>query len=518
MKNKYKIIKVIATGGMATIYKAEQISLSRLVIIKKLHPHLASDKEFVKRFEREANILGKLTHKNIVEIIDFYNIKGDYYIVLEYVEGKSLNKLIGEIGALPLELANYIVFEIALGLSTAHKQKILHRDIKPGNIMISKDGTVKISDFGLALSLEGTEITEPGATIGTPAYLPPELLKGERASQKSDIYSLGILFYEIITGKNPFEGENRFETINNILYKKLHPIKLLNNADNNAIIKIISKMTKVDPKARYGNIDLILQDLSHHIRATQKNLAQFLSNPVNIGITIEETKQKNKGIFVFGSLLLLTIILFITVSIEQKRYKNYISKNPLTVIHYHRNYKDTLNNRRDTVVQNNSTKIKKLPLNNNNKMNILSLPVVKKDSYGFIKIVIKPWAKIYIDNIFYGNTPISNPIKLISGNHSLTLKHPNRKEYSTSITIVKDETLYVNIILEKAYGYFKIIVHPWAEIYLDGEKKGVTPIEKPFRFTSGEHLLELKKGKSTLWQKTIIIPVKDTLRETINLE
>ncbi|TET17664.1 MAG: serine/threonine protein kinase, partial [Candidatus Cloacimonadota bacterium] len=298
MDHKYKIIKVIATGGMATIYKAEQVSLSRMVVIKKLHPHLASDIELVKRFEREAKILGRLNHKNIVEIIDFYKKNGDYFIVLEYVDGKSLRELLKEAGSLPLHIANFIILEIASGLLTAHKSGILHRDIKPGNIMIGNNGIIKISDFGLALALEGTEITEPGVTIGTPAYLPPELIKGKKATPRSDIYSLGILFYEIVTGRNPFKGTNRYETINNILYKKLPPIQLKQDSKNKDISIIITKMTRSNPKTRYENIDSVVRDLTPHTTANQDNLIKFLSTPEESEYAAEIQRRFSSGIFV----------------------------------------------------------------------------------------------------------------------------------------------------------------------------------------------------------------------------
>ncbi len=505
---------------MATIYKGEQISLARPVIIKKLHPHLAADKELVKRFEREAKILGKLSHKNIVEIIDFYKIKGDYFIVLEFVDGKSLKELVKEVGTLPLNIANFIVFEILSGLAVAHKQGILHRDIKPGNIMIGENGMVKISDFGLALSLEGAEITEPGATIGTPAYLPPELVRGEKASPKTDIYSLGLLYYEILTGTNPFEGKNRFETINNVLYKKLPTIQITNNDKDKVITRIITKMTKADLRGRYGNIDSILQDLSPHNTISQKNLALFISNPTIKEEMREVRKTSSRGSLVYALLLILVIFVAIAMMVEKERVEKFNSLNLPPVVHYQNNKDDTVNEKVDTAtVLKNSIEIHAPKKNNNsNKKDTLRPPVINQDSYGFIKLLVKPWAKIFIDNVLYGNTPLSEPIRLTVGEHHLTFRHPNRKEFSENFTIAKDETLKISITLEATYGYLKISVSPWAEIYIDGEQRGVTPIAKPLYLTSGEHLLELKKGDSILWHEIINIPAEDTLKKTITLE
>ncbi len=516
MDHKYKIIKVIATGGMATIYKAEQVSLSRMVIIKKLHPHLASDIELVKRFEREAKILGRLNHKNIVEIIDFYEENGDYFIVLEYVDGKSLRGLLKEVGSLPLHIANFIILEIASGLSTAHKNGILHRDIKPGNIMIGNNGIVKISDFGLALALEGTEITEPGVTIGTPAYLPPELIKGKKATPKSDIYSLGILFYEIVTGRSPFEGANRYETINKILYKKLPPIHLKQDSENKDISMIITRMTRSNPKTRYGNINSIVRDLTPHTTANQHDLVKFLSAPEKSEYIAESQKRFSSGIFVYGALLLIVMFVSLAMMVGTK-YMN--SHNiPLHEVHYFPRNNDSLIEQPDTTTEANSIEVEDTVSHSiTPKKDSTSAPMVLSELYGYLKPVAIPWAEIIIDDISHGNTPLSHPIKLTTGNHFIKLKHPNRKEFSQLISIAKDETLRIQITLQEVFGFLRINVNPWAEIYIDGEKKGITPIADPIRLTTGEHELELKKGESILWKKTIKIPLNDTLKQTINL-
>ena len=516
MKDKYKIINVITTGGMATIYKGEQISLSRPVIIKKLHPHLASDKELVKRFEREAKILGRLNHKNIVEVIDFFKKEGDYFIVLEYIEGSSLKELIEQVGILPLNIAIFILSEIALGIAAAHKKGILHRDIKPENIMVSKDGRIKVSDFGLASLLEGVEITEPGSTIGTPAYLAPELIRGQKASRSSDIYSLGLVFYELLTGINPFRGKNRFETINRRLYKRLPITHLAKNIENKAIIKILAKMTKSDSKNRYSNIETILKDLLPYNTSSPKEFVQFLSYPHNRKhIKEEENNLKVTGIVVYSSLLLIVIIIFFGIIIGNRRIRS--SNVNSFSIPVKTKVREKPKN--DTLFVNNFIKQEAPPVMTNiKKIDSGLTPTLTEKSCGFIKLVVKPWAKIFIDDVFYASTPLSKPIKLNVGEHLLRFKHPNRKEFSETVTIAKNETLKINITLEEINGYLKINVNPWAEIYLDGKKKGTTPIAKPILLSSGEHILELKKGKSVLWHQTINIPVEDTLRKTINLE
>lgn len=519
MEDKYKIVKVIATGGMATIYQGEQVSLSRPVIIKKLHPHLAQDSELVKRFEREAKILGSLNHPNIVEVIDFYTENGDYYIVLEFISGRSLKELTREIGHLPVPIASFIVYQIAAGLSAAHKKGILHRDIKPANIMISDDGKVKISDFGLALALEGAEITEPGATIGTPAYLPPELIRGEKATPRSDVYSLGVLFYEITTGANPFEGENRFDTINNILYKKPPPIVFTDEGEHKPVAAIISRMIKQDPRVRYGTVDALRNDLSPYNTATLDQFWKFLQNPASTDAVAVSKKALPTGTIIYSMALVAVIIVSLALVLENRRVRT-IYQTLRSFAPYQHAAGDTVSGPNDTIT---TAMLDSAPIGDTAAHLIIppdtgAAPPVNVTGAGFLRPLVKPWAEVYIDDAYYGSTPLAAPIELAAGNHLLLLKHPNRKAYTELITITRGETLRVVATLEEVYGYLKISVSPWAEIYIDGEKKGVTPIAEPLRLTSGTHVLELKKDETIQWKHTIEIPVEDTLKKTIVLK
>ncbi len=226
----------IAVGGMATVYKG--IYNGKDVVIKKLHSHLGEAKEFVKRFKREAEILKRLRHPNIIRFLSFERIENDYFLILEYVEGENLGTIIQK-RKIPISICLNLGLQIAKGIHFVHKNGIIHRDIKPSNIIISKNGIAKILDFGLAYE-EGVRFTEPGVYIGTPAYIAPEVLNGGKYSKVSDVFSFGILLYEMISGYNPFYGNTPYESINNILYKS--PEKLTNDEDlNEFIFKLLAK-------------------------------------------------------------------------------------------------------------------------------------------------------------------------------------------------------------------------------------------------------------------------------------
>jgi eukaryotic-like serine/threonine-protein kinase len=206
VNDRYEIIKTIGEGGMANVYLAYDTILDRNVAVKILRGDLASDDKFVRRFQREAISASSLSHPNIVEMYDVGEDDGKYYIVMEYVNGKTLKNLIKKRGKLVLPEIIDIMLQLTSGIAHAHDSYIIHRDIKPQNIMILDDGMVKITDFGIAMAVNANEITQTNSVMGSVHYLPPEQANGSGSTIKSDIYSLGILMFELLTGKIPFKG------------------------------------------------------------------------------------------------------------------------------------------------------------------------------------------------------------------------------------------------------------------------------------------------------------------------
>ena len=211
INDRYQIIRTIGEGGMANVYLAHDIILDRDVAVKVLRGDLAHDEKFVRRFQREAISASSLSHPNIVEMYDVGEDDGNYYIVMEYIDGKTLKNLIKKRGALTLPEVIDIMLQLTSAVMCAHDSYIIHRDIKPQNVLIKEDGTVKITDFGIAMALNSTELTQTNSVMGSVHYLPPEQANGNGATIKSDIYSLGILMFELLTGKLPFKGENAVE-------------------------------------------------------------------------------------------------------------------------------------------------------------------------------------------------------------------------------------------------------------------------------------------------------------------
>ena len=250
----FQLKELIATGGMAAIYKAVQVSLDRIVAVKILHGHLAQDKNFITRFEREAKAAANLKHENIVNIIDYGKAEDVYFIAMEYIDGRSLKELVSSVKFMPLDIALSIAYEISNGLAHAHERGMVHRDIKPANIMIGYDGTVKIADFGLAQAQDLTSVTITGSIVGTPAYMSPEQATGKKVDNRTDIFSLGVVMYEMITGGKPFCGENYSSVIHEIITVKPPKPLEANPLINKEINDDIEKMLEKDIDHRYHDI------------------------------------------------------------------------------------------------------------------------------------------------------------------------------------------------------------------------------------------------------------------------
>ena len=261
INERYEIIRSIGEGGMANVYLGYDTILDRNVAVKVLRGDLSNDEKFVRRFQREALSASSLAHPNIVEVYDVGEDDGLYYIVMEYIEGKTLKQLLKKRGSLTLSEAIDIMLQLTDGMAHAHDSYIIHRDLKPQNIMIKDDGQIKITDFGIAMALNSTQLTQTNSVMGSVHYLPPEQASGKGCTIKSDIYSMGIIFYELLTGSLPFKGDNAVEIALKHMRDPLPSLREENEAIPQSIENIILKATAKNPKNRYEDARSMHEDL-----------------------------------------------------------------------------------------------------------------------------------------------------------------------------------------------------------------------------------------------------------------
>jgi len=248
----YRVYEKIGTGGFATVYLGRDIRTNQVVAIKVLHSHLAQNSQFIARFRREAEALQKIPpHPNIVRLHEFGQQEGTYYLAMDYLEGKDLVEILAERKCLPVNEALDIAAQIAQALDVAHQYGLVHRDIKPGNIRITPQGVVKVMDFGIARATEGTLLTQSGTFVGTPEYIAPEIWEGKPADIRSDLYALGVLLYELLTGVAPFRSDTPAATMRRHLTEQPRSISAVRADVPAHVDAVIAKMMAKDPGTRY---------------------------------------------------------------------------------------------------------------------------------------------------------------------------------------------------------------------------------------------------------------------------
>jgi serine/threonine protein kinase len=320
----YKILDIIGRGGMSKVYTAIQMPLNRIVVMKELSK--SSSSEYRKRFKNEALITAGLEHPNIVGIYDYFSVGQTSYLVMQYVDGVSLADVIENETPLHPVVAALIAREICLAISYAHQNNIIHRDIKPTNVLISKQGHVKLTDFGVAKDATARDLTSAGTLIGTPCYMSPEQAMGKRLSAQSDVFSVGIVLYEMLTGKKPFWGESAEDITARIARGKYKSPFFMDPHHSYRLARIIKKALKKNLNRRYETVARMASDLEKFVG--WKNLAgseQMLSQIVgSIDLkkqttTVIRKKRKRKGkkrstnIFFLYFLLIVVIATFIMV-------------------------------------------------------------------------------------------------------------------------------------------------------------------------------------------------------------
>ncbi len=281
----YDSFEQIAVGGMAVVFKARKLSVKKTVAIKVLLPHLAADGRFITRFQQEAEAAARIQHDNIVNVIDSGKSDGAYFIIMEYYDGLTVEELVSTQPRLPIDVALSVVLNVCYGLEAAHAQNLVHRDIKPANIIFTRQGGIKVADFGLAKAIDKlTLVTHAGKVVGTPAYMSPEQTRGEAVGTASDIFSLGVVAYEMLAAKRPFEGASYSEVVDRIQHVEPQAVATFNPLVEEQFEQIVRRMLAKPLNARYAHASEIVMDLEeamdqHGLRRDRRGLSEFFKDP-----------------------------------------------------------------------------------------------------------------------------------------------------------------------------------------------------------------------------------------------
>jgi serine/threonine-protein kinase len=262
LAGRYEILQLLGWGGMGAVYRArDRALLDREVALKVIRPEFSRDAEVRHRFERELRVAGSVTHPNIGRIYDLGQAEGNHFIAMEFIEGKPLSAIL-EAGRLPAPEAAGIIIQVAHALKAAHAQGLVHRDLKPQNLLMDSSGRVVVMDFGMLRPVGSSDMTHVGGTMGTPMYMSPEQVRGQMVETRSDLYALGVIFYELLTGRMPFETDNPITMLMKRLTQKPVPPVALEPSVPKALNEIVLKMMAIEPNQRYQSAEDILQDLN----------------------------------------------------------------------------------------------------------------------------------------------------------------------------------------------------------------------------------------------------------------
>ncbi|NOX90365.1 MAG: protein kinase [Calditrichaeota bacterium] len=471
----YKIIEKIGEGGMAFIYKAIQPSLKRTVVIKKLKD---PNREIVKRFKKEALLSASFHHENLVAIYDFIYANRNYYLVMEHVDGEDLHSVIDYLTPIPAQTAALISLAIARGLEYTHSRNIIHRDIKPSNILISFDGDVKLIDFGIARDDLSTRLTLTGMIVGTPAYMSPEQANGDSLTAQSDIFSLGVLLYEMLTGLKPFNGANQSEVLNRIIRGNYVPVGRINPTIPLRLRRIVKKCLQHYPRKRYRSATELINDLERflpwQVRSQRKRiLARFLNQlnktqPSNSQTTIPifVDKFSNQRWRIFKSGIVLMTILATALLVNRLKFFHLGSVEILSSESAYQIYVDQnrgfLKSGSKILIPNllqGRHRIKINDLKNNDAYSILlnvssgkrssiRLPKVIDYKLPVLKVYSEPGnAQLFIDGQRAGVTPFQTD-SVSAGTHQVRIVKPGFEEMQTSIRCITGKEQRFLFVLE----------------------------------------------------------------------
>lgn len=573
----FTLEELIYEGPHTLVFRGYQPSLERTVVIKLLKPHVQNREEWVARFRREARACAKLKHSNIVDVYALGEKNGYHYIASEYVDGLSVKELLHTSGSLPLNIALSLTRQVLQALVFVHQHRIVHRDVKPGNILINSRGQAKLSDFGLAQIEEEPTVTQQGSIIGTPAYMAPEQIMANPLDGRTDLFALGAVLYEMLSGRPAFAGENYSTCLYKVVNEQPPKLTQLRPELPGEIVLYQETFLQKSPQERWRDAFEALQSLQSligqlNIDTDAKAVAEFISpllpkSPVKIkGADIRQaaasteekssvTKQspaRRRRWFMIGIMgAVAALILFI-----------WMQMTPGSPAHSE-NVAETLSPQSSDSARTDSGAAAKTSTDfipaaapqkddkKNDKMspgNQLSqtpaaatsgdtlsgesasgqlaivtdsLPAVSQTGdlpASQLDIRAEPWAKIVIDGQEADSHAVRRNLPVEPGQHTVTFLHPNFSPQVFRVEVQPGEQKSLHWSFLENAGYLWVEARPWADIFIDDKFRDTTPLDNPLILSTGEHLLELKHPALSTYREHIKIQAGDTLQVHVTLK
>lgn len=505
---QFRIEETISESSTTRVYRAFQVTLARRVLLKVLRPHLATDPAIRERFEREAHTCARLRSEHIVQVYDLTVFENSPAIVMEYVNGRSLKELMLQAPDNRLELARKTAIQVLQGLAVAHRNGITHRDIKPGNILITEDEVLKLTDFGLAHLTDSTLATADGVVVGTPAYMAPEQIRGDRIDGRTDLFSLGATLVEILSGERIFEGQTHAECIRKVLAFKPEELDRFVHLAPEEFLGFLKRLMHQEPGMRFESA----QEALVALHAEPERLARHGFVPGGF--------RESKYLFRFlGAVLMiaaLTALITLRPGIETAPgTSDGIVAPPDTSTR-------SLEEKNDLVKQpftNNRSDFKAAPGESvGGRLKLPVVPAAAALDTPRVRFTCNPWGKVFVDGQLVGETPLAGSFALAVGKHAITFSNPLFEPIVKQVNLRSGTELTVSADFMDGAGFLMCNVQPWAEVYVDEVYRDTTPLKKPIVLSAGRHRVRFHNPSTADVTRDITVAMRDTLRLTISLQ
>lgn len=499
--HQFTIEEKINESATTIVYRAFDEVLHRRVLLKVLQKHLANDTDIRERFTREARACAALRSEHIVQVFDLTEIDGAPAIVMEYVEGKSLKDIIAQKTNQSLDFTKKTAIHLLRALSLAHEKGIIHRDIKPGNILVSDEGTVKVTDFGLAYIAKSPSVTMEGMVLGTPAYMAPEQVRGDIVDARTDLFALGLTLIEVLSGERIFDGSTYSECMKKVLSFSINDIERFKPRSTDEFTSFLANLLHPVKENRFASAREALQSIGEEISPQIEKKAA------------SESKRTYSSLVVI-TLIGVVFLIFGWVTLSPNRSPEEAS---------------TEFGKNDTAIDsvshsdnNNKTKQQEIP------SPAIAKPVTGEETIndrsddvpdsGKIFITSTPWAKVYINNQLLGETPMAAPIMLAAGEHTVMFANPAFDPIVKTVTVKANREASVAGDFLATVGYLFCIVAPWGEVYVDEQYRDTTPLTKPMMLSAGKHSVRIKNTAFNDIVREVVITAKDTTSISVTFQ